>query len=202
MKITSHTAMTARMPHKTEQEVKKELKESINTSKKDSLKINTNNYASDVKEINLSIGSLQVAEKSLQKLQEQAKYLINQKDLSSKEYKSLNSIFQTSTFNGKNVFDKDYKSLSSNLDIDYSKIKEYVRSSQDIQGLKKLIQETKIQQNQTKKAISVLQNKLNNSLATSKNYNHLDSSMLSKNGFKNAHDTQNLSLNRVLELLA
>lgn len=204
MKITSHTSMAARIPHKTEQEVKKNIQEnSAEARNKDLLKVNASNRANEIKEINLNIGSLQVAEKSLQKIQEQAKVLMDQKNITSKDYKSLDNIFQTSTFNNKKVFDTDYQKLSPSISVDYSKAKEYARSLEDMQGVKKLIQEVKIQQNQTKKAIAILQNKLNNSLAVgTENYNHLDSNRLSKDGFKNAHNTQDLSLNRVLELLA
>lgn len=204
MKITSHTSLSPKMSLKSEQDFKKNIQENSKNIQ-DALKINNSAFKNDVKEINKAIGSLQIVIKSLQKLEDQAQVAqvdFRQENLISFK-KEADNILTSAKLDKENVFDMDYKKLSKNINIDLSSFKHKINTIHNSKDIKQFMQTLKNQQNQTKQAIVVLQNKLNNNLITdNKDYNQLNINFLPAENFKNAHDTTYLSIERVSKLLA
>lgn len=204
MKITSHTSLSPKMSLKSEQDFKKNI-QGNSKNIQDALKINNSAFKNDVKEINKAIGSLQIVIKSLQKLEDQAQVAqvdFRQENLISFK-KEADNILTSAKLDKENVFDMDYKKLSKNINIDLSSFKHKISTIHNSKDIKQFMQTLKNQQNQTKQAIVVLQNKLNNNLITdNKDYNQLNINFLPAENFKNAHDTTYLSIERVSKLLA
>lgn len=201
MKIVSHTSLSPKISHKIEQEIKKNPQEKAKNIQ-DALKVSKNILSEDVKEINQAIGALQIASKTLQKLEKQVQANLKDENFTTIKKEILNTLANTNI--GKtNIFNINYKNLSSNINVDFHSLKKEVSHVDDAQDIKHFTQSLKIQQNQIKQAINILQNKLNNSLTIDdKNYNQINTNMLSSDTLKNAHNMEYLSLERVSKLLA
>lgn len=202
MKIVSHASLPTKISHKIEQEIRKNPQEKTKTIQQDALKISQNILGGDVKEINQAIGGLQIASKTLQKLETQIQVNLKDEEFASMR-KEISNAFANANLGKTNVFDTNYKNFSSHINIDFYALKKEGSNINDSQDAKHFTQSLKIQQNQIKQAISILQNKLNNSLTIdNRDYNQLNPSMLSTDALRNAHNIDNLSLERVSKLLA
>ena len=201
MKITSHSTnhyqVQARNSEKNTQKEKATQKKSI----QDSITLNTETKATQIKETNQAIGALQTMNKALKDLDSHVQGLISQTGNPQTHQNEIHTILDR-RFNGKKVFDEDFSKFSSSIQINNQKLKQYGSHLNDTSKLQHLSQEIKREQNQTNKAISVLQNKLSNTLKTDgKDYNHLDTSKLNSS-LAHAHNLNQLSLDRVSKLLA
>ena len=207
MKITSHRVATPELTKRSQQEEKADIQESKKTPQ-DSLLIAKNSQMLQIKEINQAIGALQSTDKALQQLTTDAQNLISsQKDSAIEDTTplrtSINDTLAQSSFNGKKLFNEDYKPLSANIKVDFTQLKKQAKNLENTSEVKRFLQEVKLQQSQTKQAITILQNQINNTLQTSsKDFENLNTAMLQNPAFQSAHNTETLSLDRVSKLLA
>ncbi len=199
MKITSHNAGTYQV---STQNTGKNLKKDLSAQKKsfqDSLVLNAQKNAINIKATNQAIGALQTMNKALGHLDEKLQTIINTHGSLQNTQEQIQKTLNT-TFNGEKIFDQDFSKLSSNIKLDPTNLKKYAQNISTQQDIYKLSNEIKKERNQTNNAIDILQNELNNKLKTDANYDKLDTTKL-KN-LANAHNTSALSLSRVSELLA
>ena len=203
MKITSHRVATPELTKRSQQEEKADIQESKKTPQ-DSLLIAKNSQMLQIKEINQAIGALQSTDKALQQLTTDAQNLISRESEDTTPLKtSINDTLAQSSFNGKKLFNEDYKPLSANIKVDFTQLKKQAKNLENASEVKRFLQEVKLQQSQTKQAITILQNQINNTLQTSsKDFENLNTAMLQNPAFQSAHNTETLSLDRVSKLLA
>lgn len=203
MKITSHRVATPELTKRSQQEEKADIQESKKTPQ-DSLLIAKNSQMLQIKEINQAIGALQSTDKALQQLTTDAQNLISRESEDTTLLKtSINDTLAQSSFNGKKLFNEDYKPLSANIKVDFTQLKKQAKNLENASEVKRFLQEVKLQQSQTKQAITILQNQINNTLQTSsKDFENLNTAMLQNPAFQSAHNTETLSLDRVSKLLA
>ena len=202
MKITSHRIATPEFTKRNQQEEEKAGVQKSKKTPQDSFLMAKNSQILQIKEINQAIGTLQSTDKALQQLAANAQNLISsQEDTHLKV--SINDTLAQSSFNGKKLFNEDYKPLSANIKVDFTQLKKQAKNLENTSEVKRFLQEVKLQQSQTKQAITILQTQINNTLQTSsKDFENLNTAMLQKPALQNAHNTETLSLDRVSKLLA
>ncbi|CBG39498.1 hypothetical protein [Helicobacter mustelae] len=205
MKITPHTS--SRTPsnlsllQKNERENKTKTQEGSRNFK-DSLTLSQNASAVRIKEINKSIGELQVLGKALNKIEGRAQHLLNNaKDNASK--KEIQDAITHSTFRGRKVFDEDFGKLAKNIKLDSRSLKRQANHLDTTEEIQKFNQNIKAQKEYAKQAVKILQNDLEKTLKTDgRDYEKLDAKMLKSPAFGDAHRLENLSSHKVSKLLA
>ena len=191
----------------------------------DTSEIKNNPFAQDVKRLNSDIGKLQIAQKSLQVIEADAKKIANLSEEMKETFdkaeqdeikeeigalkKNIESTLKNATFEGNNVFSKNIKDNKEQVIFDAQKLNTKLLNT-DAQKFYSIVTE---QQTQVKDAIQTLQkqaqestNKIvqNSVSAKDTNMEETNGSFLKKFGslFRTSHNTEKLNNQRVQELLA
>ncbi|PAF43300.1 hypothetical protein [Helicobacter sp. 11S03491-1] len=178
----------------------------------DSIEINDNQLSQSTKNINNAIGSLQIIIKSIDEMTHQSKALLKIAQGSSKEDPEAKNLkeeivktFNNATFDGENVFAKNYRSLTSDIKLDAHSIRPSEIKIEDSKNISAFIKNLDTQKKYAKEAINLLNEKLEKDLEklekTDKNYDVLDKSALKEKQFKDSHQTQGITLEKLTKLL-
>lgn len=200
MKITPHTSNAFNVIQKNDREAKKNIQEKPKAIQ-DTLVLSQASRSTHVKETNKAIGALQTLSKSLDKIDANTQQLLsNNQDSTSKQ--AIQNTITQSTFDGKKVFDQDFRNLSQNIKLDSHSLKKQAMHLNTNEDIQKFNQTIKVQKNLAKQAIAILQNDLNKTLSTDKDYSKLNNQMVKSPLFGNAHNLDSLSFDKVSKLLA
>ncbi|MDO7253219.1 hypothetical protein [Helicobacter cappadocius] len=183
----------------------------------DSVVINENELSKSTKEINNTIGALQIAIKGMNKISQDAETLLkNSKEIHSKNSQvsqtalkeseniksDISKIFDTSTFGGENVFSKKYSLIEPKIKFQANSINPDRIEIKNTKNLADFIKDLNLQKKYAKEAIETLSDKVGNVLpATDEKYEALDKNALNKDQFKASHNTEGITLERLTKLL-
>lgn len=187
----------------------------------DSVKIDENELSKTTKDINNTIGALQVAIKSINEMTQKTEELIkNSKEIHSKDTKKsegalsdsrnlkeeIDKIFSTSTFSGENVFEKKYAQIEPKIKFQANSINPNKIEIKNTKNLEDFIKDLNLQKKYAKEGIETLSNKVggvpvNPNGKVDEKYENLDKLALNKEEFKNSHNTEGITLERLTKLL-
>ncbi|OBV28577.1 hypothetical protein BKN38_09590 [Helicobacter sp. CLO-3] len=171
------------------------------------------------KTLNNTIGSLEVMIGSLKSLQSQSKdltKLANKLQKSKDEQDSediieksneiktqMKEVFDSAKFDDENVFYKNYAAIIPESKIEGKKAAPTALDIKKLDNLKDYASELSAQKRAAKEAQSMLKMRINSELGAlnSANYEQLDRSKLSDEGFKAAQSGRGITLDRVVSLL-
>lgn len=188
----------------------------------DSVKIDENERAKATKDINNTIGALQVAIKSIKEITQKTEELIkNSKEIHGKDDKKsedaladsenlkeeIDKIFDGASFNGENVFEKKYTQIDPKIKFQANSINPDKIEIKNTKNLTDFIKDLNLQKKYAKEGIETLSNKVggvavNPNGEVDKKYETLDKSALNKEEFKNSHNTEGITLERLTKLLS
>ncbi|PAF43179.1 hypothetical protein [Helicobacter sp. 11S02596-1] len=177
----------------------------------DAVKITQNELSQSTKETNNAIGALQTAMKGIDTMTKEGKALVgilkNQENAPEAHNlkQQLIKTFDSTTFNGENVFAKNYTRLDPHIKFDANAIKPSNINTENPQAPEDFLKNLGIQKKYAKEAIHILnqnlQNNLENLKKTDATYDALDKTALNEKQFKEAHKTEGLTLERLAKLL-
>ncbi|PAF49081.1 hypothetical protein BKH41_03045 [Helicobacter sp. 12S02232-10] len=201
-------------------EVVSEKKPNEVKNSQDSIKIDESDLSKSTKEINNAIGALQTAILSIDEMSEEGKSLLkiskklqNQEkedkqesiDKADKIKEKITKTFDSSDFNGQNVFIKNYRRLDLDVKFDASTIKPSQIKADSPETSESFLKNLNIQKKYAKNAIHLLNQKLETNLEsfkkTNSDYDTLDKSALNEKQFKESHKTDGITLERLAKLL-
>lgn len=188
----------------------------------DSVKIDENELSKATKDINNTIGALQVAIKSINNITQKTEELLkNSEEIHTKDTKKsedaladsknlkeeIDKIFSTSTFNGENVFEKKYTQIEPKIKFQANSINPDKIEIKNTQNLQDFIKDLNLQKKYAKEGIETLSNKVggvpvNPNGKVDERYENLDKTALNKEEFKNSHNTEGITLERLTKLLS
>lgn len=188
----------------------------------DSVKIDENELSKATKDINNTIGALQIAIKSINQIAQRTEELLkNSKEIHTKDNKKseqaladsenlkeeIDKIFNTSTFNGENVFEKKYTQIEPEIKFQANSINPDKIEIKNTKNLADFIKDLNLQKKYAKEGIEMLSDKVggvavNPNGKVDEKYETLQKSALNKEEFKNSHKTEGITLERLTKLLS
>lgn len=188
----------------------------------DSVKIDESELSKTTKDINNTIGALQIAIKSINEITQRTEELLkNSKEIHTKDSKKseealadskdlkeeIDKIFNTSTFNGENVFEKKYTQVEPKIKFQANSINPDKIEIKNTKNITDFIKDLNLQKKYAKEGIETLSNKVggvavNPNGKVDEKYETLQKSALNKEEFKNSHNTEGITLERLTKLLS
>lgn len=188
----------------------------------DSVKIDESGLSKTTKDINNTIGALQIAIKSINEITQRTEELLkNSKEIHTKDSKKseealadskdlkeeIDKIFNTSTFNGENVFEKKYTQIEPKIKFQANSINPDKIEIKNTKNITDFIKDLNLQKKYAKEGIETLSNKVggvavNPNGKVDEKYETLQKSALNKEEFKNSHNTEGITLERLTKLLS
>ncbi|PAF54466.1 hypothetical protein BKH42_00715 [Helicobacter sp. 13S00482-2] len=182
----------------------------------DSVVINESELAKSTREINNTIGSLQIAIKAMNEMSQKTEELIkNSEEIHAKDSQKseialkesqdikadITKIFDTSTFNKENVFTKKYSHIDPKIKFQSNSINPDKIEIKNTKNLNDFLKDINLQKKYAKEGIEALREKVGETLVDDEKYETLNKDALDKEQFKASHNTEGITLERLTKLL-